>query len=146
MLGCQYLHDRRLYDWNECHIRVGRYGDRANQVVSQFGCKVNSCRTVCSTDDTDGTGFLCIESQSDSREEGKEDAQLCSRSHEQGLRVRDQRTKVGHGSNAQEYQRRQDWFQHIEYGEYTSIRKFIGIGDPLVNNVVQENSCHWQIR
>ena len=100
LLGSQQLHKGRLNHRNQRHIRVSGNRNRTQKMGSKLRGKENSGRTVCATDDTDGSGFLTVEAQNDCAHKCGKYAHLCSSAQKQALGVREQRTKIGHCANA----------------------------------------------
>ena len=104
LLGRQRTHDGRLDNGHEGHVRIGSHGDGAEKMWSQFGGEENSCGTVSTTDNADGSGFFHVEAHEIElhEEEGGEDTQLCGSAEEETLRVGNQGSEVGHRTHTEE--------------------------------------------
>ena len=66
----------------------------------------NCGRAVSAADDTDGGCFFRRKVEQQRADKSDKDTQLCSSAQQEGFGVRNQRTKVGHRTDAQEDQRR----------------------------------------
>ena len=110
LLFCrEKLHDRRLDDRDERHIRICSDSDRSEQsCLSELGCKEDGSRAVSSADNGDGSCGLTVESEQNGHEIGHIDTELCCGAHKEGHRVRDQRTEVGHRADTHEDKGRKD--------------------------------------
>ena len=104
-LCCERLHDRRLDDRYQRHIRICCYCDRSHKRrLSKLTCKENGSRAISTTDDRDRCCCFSVESKENCKEVCKVNTKLCSCSHQEADRVCDQRTEVCHRTDTQEDQ------------------------------------------
>ena len=73
---------------------------------SKLCCYINSRRTVGTADDTDSTCLCLCKAEENSTCKCYKDTNLCGSTEDKALRVRDERTKVGHTTDAEEDKRR----------------------------------------
>ena len=103
-------HDRRLDERHESHVGVSGNGDGADEVLSKLVRSEDGCRTVSTTDDTDGSCFAERKAtESDSCKHGHEHAKLCATTEDERTRISDKRSKVRHGTHAQEDDGREEF-------------------------------------
>ena len=100
LLGGEQLHNGRLDQGDQRHIRVCRDGDGRQQVHSQLGRGEDGGGAVRAADNADGGGLSRGEAQHQGQDKGGEDAQLSSSAQQQGHGVGQQGTEVGHGADA----------------------------------------------
>ena len=98
-------------------------------------------RAVRAADDADGRSLLTGKAQPLGAQEGGEDTQLRSSTQQQALRVGDQRTEVGHGTNAQEDQRRinTQLNAHVEHIAQAAVVQDVNPGGVQQNFVAHTN-------
>jgi len=140
--GGAEFHDRWLDQRYQGHVGVCCYCDSAQKFRSQFGGEVNSGRAVGTTDDTDSCCLRCSEAEDHSACEGYEYADLSCCAQEHGLRVRDERTEVGHSAYAHEDQRREDFVFDTEADGHHDAHFVFESGVREVCHDVAE--CDWQ--
>ena len=117
--GGHQVHDGGLDQGDQSHVGVSGDRDGTQQLRSQLGGQEDGGGAVCAADDADGGSLGTGEAdhqlrsqteqavqavQRDCAEEGDEHAHLSSCAQQQGLGVAEQRTEVGHGTNAHEDQ------------------------------------------
>ena len=96
--------DRRLDNWYQRHIRVGRNDDRPQEIRMQIVGNEDRSRTVRRADDGDGRCVLEREAERRRTNEGSKNTKLRSSAKEHELRVVEQRLKVDHRANADKQQ------------------------------------------
>jgi len=136
------LHDWRLNQRNQGHVRVSGNCDSTQQMWSQFSCQVNSGRAVSTTDDTDGSCFLNVEAEHHSASQSDEYADLSSCAQKNRLRVSDKRTKVRHGTYAHENQRRENFILNTKSNGHHNAHIGFKAGVREVSHNIAE--CDWQ--
>ena len=100
--------DRRLNDRHKRHIGVGRNDNRSEVSGVKIVGDKDGGRSVCRTDDADGSGILQAEAKEGRQTQREKNAELgcCTEQHHQ--RIGQKRRKVDHGSNADKEQEQKD--------------------------------------
>ena len=139
-LAGQKLHNRRLNQRNQRHIGVGGDCDGAEQLGCELVGQEDCRRTVCAADDADGRSLRTGEAEADRAEEGDENAELGSSAQKQALRVSDQRTKVGHCTDAHENQRRiqTSLDADVEDVQQTCVRQDVTVAVIVLAALIEE--------
>ena len=110
-LGGHKFDDWREDDWDKGHVAICGKGDASSQFRSgKLVADENGGWAIGSTDDANTSGvsngevedFWPNASKGDRAKEGGEDADLGSRTKDHGLLIRDKRTEVGGGADADE--------------------------------------------
>ena len=114
LFGGEQAHHGRLDYRDEGHVRVCRDRDGAEQVGCQLTGQEDRGRAVGAADDTDGTGFGGGEAQRERPHVSGENTDLCGGADQHQLRIRNQCREVGHGTDAEEDQRRVYTFNNAE--------------------------------
>ena len=151
-------HDGRLNDRHQSHIAISSYSNGTKQLRSKLGRQEDSGRTICATDDTDGSGLSYRETEDVNLryQEGCEDAKLSSSTKQEALGIGNQRTEVGHCTYAKEDEARinASLHTHIKDVEQTSmshnvavavIVRAVGIEELVVPHIRVEETSARQI-
>ncbi|VTR64488.1 hypothetical protein DESC_190105 [Desulfosarcina cetonica] len=104
-----HAHDGRLDEWHHGHVGIGRQGVGTEQLRGQLGGQVDGRGPVGATDDGHGCRLLEGESQKKGSQVGDEDPQLGAGADNEGFGIGDHGAEVGHGPQAEEDHRRNDF-------------------------------------
>ena len=108
LFGGEQLHNGGLDQRDQGHIRVSRDGNGREQVRCQFRGRQNSRGAVRAADDADGRRLAGLKAQSQSHQEGGEDAQLSGSAQQQGHGIGQQGAEVRHCADSHKDNRRVD--------------------------------------